>query len=314
MLNFETRGKDRPATLNGSSRSKVPPPVVVLSPTQQLERWLDRAKSEVFTVNATLTPDMAQALLARNPENRTLRMSGATRSVKAYAEAMSRGEWKLNGETIIISKEGLLNDGQHRCNAVVMSGNAIPVLMTFGVERESRETVDQGAARTPGDILSQAGEKNVNQLAHALQFVWSYDDHRVFGYRPTPQQLRETLEAHPELRQAVNDVRALAMQFKLSIGYLAGAYYVCSRVDPIAAERLLQQSESGLNVSESGAPVAKLRKRFMDHLAKRDAIVALEQAALFIKAFNHTLAGRNVRVIVWRRNGDAAESFPTAGG
>lgn len=278
-----------------------------------LDGWLKRGNAEVFTVTANVTPDFARRILQRNDENRPIRWSGALRCVEAYARAMQRGEWRLNGEAIIVSSDGLLNDGQHRLAAVIESGMSVPMQITFGVERDSRHTVDQGAARTPGNILAMRGEKNTNQLAHALQFIWCYDGQRVFGYRPSSDELLHTLDLNPTLRAAVHDIGAIANEFRVSPGYLGGALYACRRANPIVANAMVSSVHTGLDIRDSGSPILKLRKRYQDHLAKRDTMLALEQAALYIKAFNALAQNRNVRNLLWRQNGPTAEDFPTAG-
>ena len=82
-------------------RAASQPPV---TDAQQLDEWLKRGKSEVFTVATMVSPDMARLLLSHNDANRNLNWTGATRSVAAYASAMKRGEWVLNGEPLIISR------------------------------------------------------------------------------------------------------------------------------------------------------------------------------------------------------------------
>ncbi|WP_431490939.1 hypothetical protein [Paraburkholderia fungorum] len=279
-----------------------------------LEAWLKRGATEVFTITVSMNPVLAQQLLDRNADNRPVRWNGALRCVEAYARAMVQGEWVINGESIIISSDGFLNDGQHRLHAVIVSGVVVPMQLTFGVERETRRTVDQGAARTPGNVLAMLGEKNHNTLAHALQFVWCYDGVKVFGYRPSPDEMLATLAANPGLRDAVTQVGAFARPFRLSLGYVAGAYHVCSRVDANLAALMLSGAETGLNIRDAGSPILRLRKRCQEHLASKNSHMgALEQAAVFIKAFNALLERRNMRNLIWRQNGPTAENFPVAG-
>jgi len=283
------------------------------SPINRLDTWLKRGADEIFTVTATVTPELAQRLLDRNPGNRPLRWKGDSRSVEAYARAMLRGEWLLNGEAIIISSDGQLNDGQHRLNGVIESGMAIPMHLTFGVERDSRHTVDQGAARTPGQVLAMMGEKTYNTLAHALQFVWAYDGDRHFQNRPTMEQLLKTLEQHPNIRDTLHQASLLSSDFRASIGYMGGSHYVCRRINEQVADDFLAAVKTGLNISDPKSAVFRLRKRLIDHTAKRENIPAVEQAALYIKAFNAVLQNRSVGQLVWRRYGPAAEDFPVAG-
>lgn len=288
--------------------------VVELAPHDKLAEWVSRGRKSIFTITVDMDPGLASLLLERNPENRPVRYKGLNRSVEAYAAAMLRGEWLLNGEPVIISRDGLLNDGQHRLHAVLASGTTVPMQVTFGVDRDSRHTVDQGAGRTPGNILSMFGEKETNHLAHGLHFVWSYDDKgRLFSYRPSPEQLLDTLDRNPGMRDAVRAVRAFGREFRLSIGYMAASHYVCGREFRDHADEFLDGASTGLNISDKNSPIFRLRKRFQEHAAKRENIPALEQAALYIKAFNAFRRHKPMNNLVWRRNGAAAEDFPAVG-
>lgn len=56
----------------------------------------------------TITPDMAKDMLKNNTENRTLK----SRRVQMYANDMLNGNWKMNGDTIVIGDDGVLKNGQ----------------------------------------------------------------------------------------------------------------------------------------------------------------------------------------------------------
>lgn len=279
----------------------------------QLKEWLKRGTMEVFTVNTLLTPALAGLLLDVNSENRTIVWTGSTRSVKAYAEAMARGEWRLNGETISISSCGRLNDGQHRCLAVVEAETAIPVSIMFGVERDTRHTVNQGIARSPGHILAMRGEANTNQLACALQFLWCLDSGVSLHWRPSMDQMLEALENHPEIRAAIAATRALWGHYRLSAGYISGAYYLSRQDNTFNAEQFVEAVSTGLNIKNVNSPVSRLRRQYEEHSAKRKPLGRIEQAALYIKAYNNFVKGRT-GAILWRNIGPAAEAFPVVGG
>lgn len=166
-------------------------------PAAAAEAWLDRqtrrGASEVFSIIVDLTPALASALLARNPDNR-----GVRSRVAEMQRDMESGRWQMNGEPIIVSVCGQMNDGQHRCEAVVKSGATIRVLMVFGVERETRYSVDTGVARTPGDFLQMRGIAQANNVAAAAGYLWQIeqfgrvpDTASIARHRPTKQQLQE---------------------------------------------------------------------------------------------------------------------------
>ncbi|WP_179145411.1 hypothetical protein [Rhizobium sp. RU36D] len=222
--------------------------------------------------------------------------------MRAYADAMRRGEWLLNGEAIIISRSGALNDGQHRLNAVIRSGTTVPMMLAFGLDRDSRHTVDQGAARTPGNILSMYGEKNANSLATAISFVWLYEGNRVAGSYPSPEEMMDVLDANPAIREALNSTDKLSRQFQLSKGYIAGAAHICARSKQTMLDSFVHSLTTGIGIDSDRDPVFVLRKRFMGHLAQTrrgTRMSALEQAAVFIKAFNAFRSGRSSGVLRW---------------
>lgn len=116
-------------------------------------RESQRQKSSAF---CELTPELAQVLLLNNKGNR--RVNSA--NLGAIMRDMASGRWAANGETIIVSKDGLLNDGQHRCFAALITGVSIETAVAFGVERDSIATVDIGRKRTGADRLGIGGVPN----------------------------------------------------------------------------------------------------------------------------------------------------------
>lgn len=104
-------------------------------------------------------PAEAEALLAHNEVNRRLR----PRLVEAYAEDMRRDLWDgNNGEAIKISRTGRLKDGQHRLNAIIVSGVTLELLVIDGVTDDAQKTMDQGSSRTATDVLRMEGIQNAS--------------------------------------------------------------------------------------------------------------------------------------------------------
>lgn len=120
-------------------------------------------KIKVHTVIANLTPALAAHLLAANEQNRPVSMA----TVERYASDLQAGNWELNGEPIIVSKDGKLNDGQHRCHAVIASGKSPKMLFVYGISRDSRLTLDTGKARSAGDFIRMSGGTPYNANAAA---------------------------------------------------------------------------------------------------------------------------------------------------
>ena len=121
-----------------------------------------------FARMLTITPDLADYILQKNMNNRSI----SNPSVKKMAGDIKNGDWQENGQSIIIDTEGNLNDGQHRLNAVMLAGKSIKTLVCFGVDRDTRLTVDVGKKRSVSDYLTMNSgikySKTVSTIGRAV--------------------------------------------------------------------------------------------------------------------------------------------------
>lgn len=160
------------------------------------------SKGKPVTRVVQLTPVLAALLLERNPSNRKL----SERLVETYSYEIAGGRWVFNGEPIIVSHDGLLNDGQHRCEAVVRAGRSIETVMVVGVSRTSRTTLDQGRARTAGDYLGMDGYTDVNALAAAAGYAWQFQNYGMINAksgRATKGEVMQFVADHPSLPRSL---------------------------------------------------------------------------------------------------------------
>jgi hypothetical protein len=129
-------------------------------------------------------------MLNRNNANRALR----ARHVAKLADDMSSGRWEKNGETIIFDEDGNLIDGQHRLNAIVVSGTEQEMLVVRGVEGSSIHTIDQGASRGIHDALSIKGVRNATLVTATYRLVSAYLS-RGYASRVRMSKARSASEA-----------------------------------------------------------------------------------------------------------------------
>lgn len=104
----------------------------------------------------TMTPRLAKDYLARNVKNRKVKNA----TLNFYIQQMKNGNWKENGEPIIIDRNGLVKDGQHRLMAVVYSGHSYRVPIISNVSPEVMDTIDTGTNRSSADVLHLEGFKD----------------------------------------------------------------------------------------------------------------------------------------------------------
>lgn len=209
------------------------------------EHWLDRLltrfKAEgIFSLHETITVARAQALLKRNPSNRPISDS----KVDEYARDMKEGRWAFNGESIIIADTGELNDGQHRCAAIVSSGTAIETVLVVGVPRARRFTTDMGMARKVGHFLGMNGvsnASNVAAIAATLMIIERFGElpnrgaggvtqNVTTGDRPTKQQVLQYASRHAaEITRALEAIPHKGAQKVASLSRLATALILFAR-------------------------------------------------------------------------------------
>lgn len=104
-----------------------------------------------------VTPDLAERLLASRGQNR--RVSAPV--IQKYARDMQSGRWQLNGQTIKISSDGRLLDGQHRLEAAKKAKTPFPAIIVDGLEEETLSSLDIGHQRSVSDILRERGETRI---------------------------------------------------------------------------------------------------------------------------------------------------------
>lgn len=197
----------------------------------QLDRMVEDAekKGKPTAHMIDLTPALASLLLDRNPSNRKI----SANQVERFSYEMTGGRWVFNGEPIIVSDTGELNDGQHRCSAVIESGVSIPVIMIVGVPRDTRTTLDQGRARSAGDYLSMEGYGNALSLAPAAGYAWQYMTYGRIdpkGSRATKSEIINLVDAHPNLVRSVNLFDKKRTKFLGGHAIFAFSHFVISQI------------------------------------------------------------------------------------
>lgn len=242
-------------------------------------------------------PDLARHLLKLNHEhNRGVR----GRIVKKFADDMRAGLWRFTPESVVFSTTGILQNGQHRLNAVIDYGSDVWMMFDFGWPDEIIAAIDRGSARTNADALTVMGKSNAAQITAAISLLYRYrtvvGNTRGFtGLTPPSAQLclveyeRDeegwTKAAHMGRRTYE------ALEKSLGNGWWAGAYYILAQSHPEKAEQFFERIIDGREYAES--PTRKIALYMM-----RRPIRATrtgddrEQLEIVIRAFNAWMSGR----------------------
>lgn len=259
-----------------------------------LKKMIARGQTEMFSVVFDVTPELAAIMLEANIDNRPLRKS----RIQRFAKIMKEKRWVLIAQGISFNRRGELNNGQHRLNAVVESGVAVRLNITFGEAPEAKIATDNGAPRNGADALWTAGHTQVVKLQSAARLIWNIERGSAKGgFAIENDELLRFVKKRPGITESVQAADTVYKDVRCSPAGLAAAHFLISKKhDPSTFFRILKEGVS------SRTPIGKLRDKLM-----KDQPPKVEAAALIIKTWNADRACKPVRQLVWKRS---VEPFP----
>jgi hypothetical protein len=294
----ETTSMILPAT-KGKSNGAIPTSNLYsqanTSRARRVKAWFEeriqRARKEgVFMEVVDLDPVLAELLLSYNADNRPIRPIVLSR----FETDMQNGQWAMNGESLKVSLDGLLNDGQHRCHSVINTGTTIKTLIMFGLPRISRMTLDQGGNRMAGDYLGMSGAKDANHCAAVAAMIWMVTKHGSIlaggANRPTRQQVQEVYHQHPqEIAASIKAVPSRGSKLVGGLSILAFSHFMFSLKDKAAADVFIQKLVNGDDLKRND-PIYVVRRRLMETADLRPSA----KCELIWHAWNAARAGRQM--------------------
>lgn len=253
-----------------------------------------------------ISPETAAELLAVNDHNRNMRSP----RVAQLADAIRRGEWVLNGETIKIGENGTLIDGQHRLQAVVEAGMGIETLVMRDLPLAVQDTVDTGRRRRLADILAIEGYSDSHALGAAVSMLHRFRTGKRIDYShsgaPSTKQALDLLGEEPSIEESVVVARRVTKQVGGPIGVFSALHHLFKEIDPVPTEEFYNRLAGGAELAE-GDPVLHLRNQLARPRQDRNYSQSPHHiAALTIKAFNLRRAGRSIELLSFRKS----EKFP----
>lgn len=241
-----------------------------------------------------LTPKMAAELLARNPGNRNL----SEKRARALAEEIKRGGWVFNGQPIIVDEDGNLLDGQHRCQAVVMAGKSVLVMIVRGVARKAFATIDSGRARSAGDALAAGGVTDAKRMAAVLRLIYQHTlgvlGSGAAAHQASNQEVSGLASEYPDVAAAVRWARSHIHTRNAPVTFL---YWVTMRGNIDVARPFWEAVATGEG-QRLDAPAARLRDVLFLNLRERAKRPANDILNLAIRAWVCHLAGHDVKQLM----------------
>jgi hypothetical protein len=269
------------------------------------------SKPQLQTSIITITPALAtQWLEDMNIHNRALRQG----AVERYAADMKAGKWRLNGESIVISKpdtkgQRRILDGQHRLWASVEADSTFKAVVVEGVDEDHFATIDTGAARSIGDVLKIAGvgghKSTVGAAATAILQYLRGDS--LGNPKPvTKQDALDYVQANEEdLARWVEQVRSGKTWTNAYAANVVAVLFLGAHKHPQKALQFAHAFSTGENLTV-GSPIMALRNR----LAVDKRMGKWHRMALIVMAWNAFVANKNLH----KMQSPRSDTFPKIAG
>lgn len=107
----------------------------------------------------TITPDIGKKLLNINTNN----IPPVKTKISLYTDLMKKEAWRYNGDSIRVSRNGILLDGQNRLMAAQNANFDLVTDLIVGLDDDVFTTIDQGRVRKKGHLLARELGDSVSQ-------------------------------------------------------------------------------------------------------------------------------------------------------
>src|SRR5690349_4386463 len=127
--------------------------------TQEITRMTATLSEIATTTNGltavfeNVTPEVAERWLRKNSRNRPM----SNVEVGQHVRDMRAGNWLQTGQTVGFDWNDNLTNGQHRLQAIVLSGVPQVLLVVRGLDPRAQDVTDIGKKRSIADALHLEG-------------------------------------------------------------------------------------------------------------------------------------------------------------
>lgn len=217
------------------------------------------------------------------------------------------------GDTIKISKEGNVIDGQHRLSAIVRSGKTVSCAIARNVDSEVFEVLDTGKIRSGGDVLYMAGYKNTLSVSAAARTILLHksglNTRPARGSSATTGDItsnKKILEFVNENEEALMEAVNFGSNANKKCSFLARSeyavyFFIFSEKSPDDARLFLEKFVSGSNLEEN-SPILLLRRAMEKSATSHIKLTAYAKKYLIVRAWNAFRQKRKVGVLQYNKD------------
>lgn len=210
------------------------------------------AMPDVLSDIVAITPTDAAKWLRANRVNRPVRR----KHVEFLARQMTDGEWKVNGQAIVIGDNEQILDGQHRLLAIIESGVTVESLVVYGISEDAFKTIDTGIVRTGSDALALNFNENTGTVkAVGTAALWCVRIEAGFigrGRKLSNGEVIQYVRQHASLWECAKAVESYPKDTRpLSVGVGTALYEIFQRKDVAMAAQFIERLYLGAELPQA---------------------------------------------------------------
>jgi hypothetical protein len=274
------------------------------------------SESDLKLIKVEMTPELAGKLLSKhNLKNRDIKES----NVKKLTRIIKNGEWDPNnGETIGLSKDYVITNGQHRLLAIIRAGVTVEIHVMLNVSVKAIESIDTGSSRSAKDLLVLNNFKNASCIASIINLKKGLSMKHGRLHQNNKISNATILNIARENASKLDKLAKKASIYTKRMPIIGtsdyGAFYsMFSDVCPETAEDFFELLTKDVHLLPQEHPISVLQKiLFKDKFSKSGKkYQPTEKRAMMVLCWNLYYSGKeNVKRIKW----DVRNSFPTVKG
>ena len=268
-----------------------------------------------FSVQAAtimlITPSIATAWLTMNRKNREISKTNLAK----ISRDLNDGHFLFTGESVKISEEGCLLDGQHRLTAIVNTRISAKMVVITGVQEVAQAVMDSGKPRTLPGVLQISGEAQASNLSSVLSGIQTWERGIRLQDNATVATISSSLaflDANPIVREITRQSATLAPKVPgLTIKQIGQLIWALDHKLDAPADRkdFFAKLVSGAGLPE-GDPILALRNFLANDKASYKSVTAYYRMAVTVKAWNAYRQSEQIRSLRFKAGGAKPEAFP----
>lgn len=228
----------------------------------------------------------------------------------------------MNGVPLVFNHNGELLDGQNRLHAIIRSGVACEMLVVTGITRQAFQTIDTGANRSGGDVLTTIGVPpgKAQKVAALISRIYRLESGRVgtawnvktgdnAGYmrkrkRMTNQMVVEYYQTH---KAELDDIYEFCAKHERRVkkvmlfGLFLFVFYNLRKINLLQAEEFCAKLAAGDMLSHED-PIYHLREKLIMLKASDTTPPSWHYPAYIFKAWNMYRKGGKMKRLIIRHD------------